>query len=737
EDWEMPPGRPLSSNEIEDIRKWILMGAPDPRVTKISNIKTSITRQDIIAAKKEFWSFRKPEQPEVPTSKNLEWAVTEIDQFVSAKLAENNLTPATDADAETFLRRLCVDLIGLPPNPEQLAWFSQQWNQDREQAIEYVVDKLLQNERYGERWARHWLDVARYAESSGKELNATFPQAWRYRDYVVDAFNKDKPYDEFIREQIAGDLLPAKSDAEWAEHLIATGFLALGPKTLSEQNPRQFVADLIDEQIDTTTRVVLGISVACARCHDHKFDPIPQTDYYAMSGIFLSTNTYYGTSSLTRNRRPSPLIELPLDDPEPNAKPLTKTELAEKKKKLDELQKELDTIQRNRRLAIRGQLYIDGKKVNANDPRISFGQIGRLSSQAADLDAQIKSVKSNGQPASYCMGVQPKSSPMNARLLVRGELNQPAQEVNRGFVQVLQDRPARISSRSSGRLEMAKWMTDEKNPLTARVMVNRIWLHLMGDGLVSTPENFGATGQSPTHPKLLDYLAIQFMESNWSIKTMIKGIVTSRTYRLSSAFNKTNFEIDPDNRYRWRSNQRRIDAEVIRDSMLYVSQTISYDRPRGSQVSQLSASRQTGRAGQPTWDESKTYRSIYLPVMRDNLPRVLAVFDFAEPTMVMGKRESSNTPSQALYMLNNQFVLEQSESLARVLMKESTDQATQVNRAFVVCYGRNATEAELTWAKKFLAEFDPPGNLRRSRQVAKLAAFCQALFASAEFRFLN
>ena len=737
EDWNMPPGKPLSKHEIEDIKKWILMGAPDPRATKVSKINTTITRKEIIAAKKEFWAFQKPTQPEIPVLEKKDWARNEIDAFIGESLAANSLTPAGDADAETFLRRLCVDLIGLPPNPEQLEWFSKEWKKNPDRAIEYVTDKLLQNKRFGERWGRHWLDVARYAESSGKELNAMFLQAWRYRDYVIDSFNADKPYDEFIREQIAGDLIPVQTDEDWAENLIATGFLALGPKTLSEQNPRQFVSDVIDEQIDTTTRVVLGLSVACARCHDHKFDPIPQTDYYAMAGVFLSTDTYFGTASLTRNRRPSPLIELPIDDPDPRTKPLTKSVIAEKKKELAELEQKTAEIQRNRRLAAQGRLFIDGKKVEANDPRVSFLQLGRVSASAAALDAEIKSVNENGQPASYCMGVQPKSSPMNARLLVRGELNQPAQEVERGFVQVLLDRPARISSKSGGRLEMAKWMTDEKNPLTARVMVNRIWLHLFGDGIVTTPENFGATGQYPSHPELLDHLAIRFMESNWSVKTIIKEIVTSRTYRMSSNFDAGNFEKDPDNRYRWRTNKRRIDAEVIRDSMLFVSQNISFERPRGSQVSELAGTRQQLRTNQLSWDETQPYRSVYLPVMRDNLPRVLAVFDFAEPSMVMGKRESSNTPSQALYMLNNKFVLEQAESLARVLAKENSDVGKQVNKAFVLCYGRNATPAEISAAKKFFDEFDPPGTFRRVKQVEKLAAFCQALFASAEFRYLN
>ena len=737
EDWEMPPGRPLAKHEIDDITTWIEMGAPDPRITKIGKVNTTITSEDIESAKKDFWAYQPPSAKRNPEVSNPKWTKNSIDYFVLEKLDENNLTPAADTDAETFLRRICVDLVGLPPTLDQLNWFSNAWKRDKDRAIEYVTKSLLESDRFGERWGRHWLDVARYAESSGKELNATFESAWRYRDYVIDSFNDDKPYDEFIREQIAGDLIPVKTDEEWSEHLIATGFLALGPKTLSEQNPRQFTADVIDEQIDTTTRVVLGTSVACARCHDHKFDPIPQTDYYAMAGIFQSTNTYFGTASIGRNRRPSSLIELPVADPDPRAKSISKSDIAKMKKERDELNQEYMTAQRNRRLAARGQLYIDGKKVNANDPRVSFLKIGRTSAQIAQLDAKIKSVDQNGKPASYCMGVQSTDSPVNSRLLIRGELSKPAQEIPRGLVQVLSNKDHKIGRRSSGRLELANWMTDKSNPLTARVMVNRIWLHLLGEGIVSTPENFGATGQSPTHPELLDYLAVKFMDSGWSVKSIITEIVQSHTYRMDSSFDKKKFEIDPDNRFLWRANQRRIDAEVIRDSLLSIAGNIDFDRPRGSQISELVGTVRGLRPDSMSWDESKTYRSVYLPVMRDNLPRVLAVFDFAEPSMVIGKRDSSNTPSQALYMLNNPFVIQQSEKLARRLINESDQMEQQVRLAFQLTYGRNPTLQEIASAKRFFEKFEPPGRFQRSRNAAALTTFCQALFASAEFRFLN
>src|SRR6056297_1401016 len=287
DDVEMPPSGKLPESVIEDFKQWILMGAPDPRLAEIRVVPSGIG-DDEIAAGRNQWAYTRPRRSPIPRHPDDTWSRTNIDRFVFAAMRNNGLSPAADCDSDTLLRRLHFDLIGLPPHPDQIREFAAACQRDPEQAVAEVVDRLLDSHQFGERWGRHWLDVARYAESSGKEVDATFPHAWRYRDWVIDALNEDKPYDRFVQEQIAGDLLPASSDRQWADQLVATGFLAIGPKTLTEQNPRQFKADLVDEQIDTTTRAILGVSVACARCHDHKFDPIPQTDYYALAGIFGS-----------------------------------------------------------------------------------------------------------------------------------------------------------------------------------------------------------------------------------------------------------------------------------------------------------------------------------------------------------------------------------------------------------------------------------------------------------------
>ncbi|MGI9519816.1 MAG: PSD1 and planctomycete cytochrome C domain-containing protein, partial [Pirellulaceae bacterium] len=575
EDYSMPPNKKLSADIIEDFRQWIEMGAPDPRGQETAvSVNSSVTAEDVKEGR-EFWSFQRPRKPSFDNVPENEWSRGPIDHLVLSELQSNNMQPATDADPGTLLRRLCFDLIGLPPTPYQIEWFMAKWETDPDQAVAGTVDRLLDSDRFGERWGRHWLDVARYAESSGKEINATFPHAWRYRDYVIDSFNEDKRYDRFVEEQIAGDLLPVRSDEQWAENLIATGFLAVGPKTLTEQNPRQFRADLIDEQIDVSTRVFLGVSVACARCHDHKFDPIPQSDYYAMAGIFGSMETYYGTLDTRQNRRPSDLLLLPVEDLSEFDKPLSADELAKLKAELTEVEREYRELARKRR---------EARRSTNPSPELlrSIRQFAQTGARMAALQSVIDSYNEDGTAKTFCMGVQ-STDPIEANLLVRGEVDQPAQKISRGFVQVVGNN-RKIRDQSTGRLELARWMSDEDNPLTARVMANRIWQHLIGKGIVESTENFGATGQPPTHPELLDYLAVSFMDKEWSIKQLIREIATSRTYRMSAAYNAEYYERDPDNKLLWRASPRRLEAEALRDAMLSVGGKLETERPRASEV---------------------------------------------------------------------------------------------------------------------------------------------------------
>ncbi|MFT5127083.1 MAG: hypothetical protein ACI8W8_000683 [Rhodothermales bacterium] len=719
-DYEMPPKRKMPDSVLADFRKWIEMGAPDPRVSDSVVVENNID----IEKGKEFWAFQPAHEPKVPRNRNADWGNNAIDRFVVAKLESEGLKPVSDASPEVLLRRLHFDLVGLPPKPEEVAAFKKAAANDLDAAIASKVDVLLRSPQFGERWGRHWLDVARYAESSGKESNHTYPHAWRYRDYVIDAFNSDKPYDEFIREQIAGDLLPAKTDAEWQEHLIATGFLALGTKGLNERSARQFALDVVDEQIDTTMQAVLGLTVACARCHDHKSDPIPTVDYYALAGIFMSTDSYYGTVDSPVSQRGGELLLLPVPDEEP-IDTISAGQMAALKRRYDEAEAEYEELlssgfrrlegnDQQKRLRLRGTLLLTKGKLNRYDDE--------------------------GNAKSFCMGVQDRKSPSNATVLIRGDRERPAQKVNRGYLQVLDYPAPAIPAKSSGRRELATWITSEDNPLFARVMANRVWQELMGRGIVGTPNNFGQSGQRPTHPELLDYLAMRLMKGGWSIKHLVRGIVSSRVYQLSSEYNAKAYDKDPDNTWFWRADPRQLDAEALRDAMLAVSGGLDLQRPFGSAVARLGDT-VIGRRANPDTSQIATYRSVYLPTLRDAQHESLALFNGADPSTVVGVRESTNVPGQALYLMNNPFVIQQSEAMATQLIREHRTNRERLQHAFLLAYGRKATSEEVATCLRFFADFHPQAKAKTASAEAAgfltFSTFCQGLLASAEFRFLN
>ncbi|MGI9244196.1 MAG: PSD1 and planctomycete cytochrome C domain-containing protein, partial [Verrucomicrobiales bacterium] len=719
-DLEMPPKQKLPADKIADFREWIEMGAPDPRVSE----KIVIGSEIDVEKGKNFWSFHKPEKQAAPEVGDPSWPTSEIDQFVLEKLEAADLSPAPDARADQLLRRLYFDLIGLPPTPDQIAAYGRAWRKDPVAAYRSTVDELLASKQYGERWGRHWLDVARYAESSGKEVNLPFPHAWRYRDYVIDSFNADKPYDRFILEQVAGDLLKIKSDEEWQQNLIATGFLAVGTKGLNERDPRQFTLDLADEQIDTTTQAILGLTASCARCHDHKTDPIPMTDYYALSGIFQSTKTYFGTIGVIINRRGTKLLELPVPDKKPLAT-LSQADLEQIRSRIASIEQELlDARQQGRRNMAGGQ---------ATNQQMLI----RLRSGLAQLRARLNGFDEDGAAKTLAMGVQDHDVPVEPTVLLRGEIDMPAQKVSRGFLQVLEhaETPPVIPAKSSGRLEFAQSLASAENPLTARVMVNRVWGHLFGRGIVPSENNFGSTGQAPTHPELLDHLALEFIDSGWSIKSLIRSIVTSRSYQMGTQFDPGAFEKDPDNRLLWRMTPRRLDAEALRDAMLSASGDLDRRRPLGSVVTD------GGRLTAGRFNSPDDYRSVYLPIVRGAMPESLALFDAADPSRVIGGRDETNVPGQALYLMNNPFVIAQAEELAGRLGREAKTPAEQIARAFLICYGRMVGSAEKEASLAFLNRFEmaaggSSGERKAKRHLA-LTSFCQSLFASAEFRYLN
>jgi cytochrome c553 len=714
ESLRMPPkGGKLTDEVIADFEAWVAMGAPDPRDASASTSKakarsTPVVDKEVEEARRG-WAFQIPKATTPPKVKDAAWPKTDVDRFLLAGLEAQGLRPVDDADRRTLIRRASFDLVGLPPSPEEVEAFVFDTSPD---AFAKVVDRLLASPRFGERWGRHWLDVARFAESSGK-ANLLYSNAWRYRDWVIAALNADKPYDAFVKEQVAGDLLPASDPRERADHLVATGFLALGSKTHNTRNRQQFLVDLADEQVDATSQAFLGLTVACARCHDHKFDPISQRDYSALSGIFQSTQTRYGTlPGLVQNANPSPLIELPEAARAPSAQP---------------------TLTPDRLAALQAQLAELLKARDALTPDENFSPKGfQTRTRVAVLKFRVASYRPDGTPRAYAMGAVDRPEPVDSPFYVRGELEHPDGTIPRGLIRVLcADTPPPIE-RGSGRLELANWLASRENPLTARVMVNRVWLHLFGRGLVATPDNFGAAGQPPSHPELLDTLAASFMDQGWSVKGLIRRIMLSRGYQLASTHDPKAFSVDPDNALVWRMSPRRLEAEPLRDAILAVSGKLDLTPPVGSPVG-LAGEGPAGPFRGFQQDAQDRHRAVYLPVVRDLLPESLSLFDFADPSLPAGERATTSGPTQALYLMNSPFVIRQAEAAAARLLADKGDDVARVELAYRRFLSRPPTSPEIDRARAFLAGFSK-GDLT---PLAAWTAFCQALYASGEFRYLD
>jgi hypothetical protein len=734
----MPPKKKLAAAVVRDFEEWIRLGAPDPRTGAKSAYKSLDLEQG-----RKHWAYQPPKRAAEPTVKNAAWPRTDVDRFLLAALEAKGLAPMADADRRTLLRRVTFDLTGLPPTPAEAEAFAADPSPD---AFEKVVDRLLASPRFGEKWARHWLDVARYAESTGKTVNFNYPHAWRYRDYVIAAFNADKPYDQLIKEQLAGDLMKSDDPKVTAERLIATGFLAIGPITLNERSGLKFELDVADEQIEVTTQAFLGITAACARCHDHKFDPIPQKDYYALAGIFRSTETCYGTVRYINAQRPTPLLPLPKAANPVAAVP--RQTAAERQRVEGQIKAVRDSMKRMK------------------DPIQQFFASGRI----ALLQARLDAYDGDGNPKLRAMGVRDKParsgfSPPRGRfggpggftydgtraiadspVYNRGEPDQPGDtRVRRGALQVISKAPLTVGPTSSGRLELAAWIASRENPLTARVMVNRVWLQLFGRGLVPTANDFGLAGRPPTHPELLDRLAHHFIDNGWSVKKLIKHLVMSRVYQLGSTANAAAVEIDPDNTLLWRMTPRRLDAESLRDALLAVSGQLDTTPPVGSAVARTGEGpvARFGPGGDPIAaainDPRNTHRSIYLPIVRDRLPEVLSLFDGADPVLITADRPTTTVPSQSLFLLNNAFVMRAADAAADRLLKSSGAEGDRVREAFVRFYSRPPTAGEQAGAAAFLKAYraqltkDRVPAPRQEREA--WSAFCQALFASAEFQY--
>ncbi len=665
-----PPKAKLSAQAIDDITAWIKLGAAWPDEKAIA-----------VADPRQHWAFQPVKTSALPAVKNQEWAVDPIDAFILAKLEAKGLKPNPPADPRTLIRRVYSDLIGLPPTYEEAEEFAKAWDAagaKPQAAWEKVVDRLLADPRYGERWARHWLDVARYADTKGYvfQEERRYAYAYTYRDYVIKAFNADLPYDQFLMQQLAADRLVAKGEAP-ASSQAAMGFLTLGRRFLNN------IQDITDDRIDTVTRGMLGLTVACARCHDHKYDPIPTKDYYGLYGIFTSST----------EPKDLPLV----------GEPAQTKEFVEFEKKVADLEKAVKEYQAK---------Y---KKELAEKNRKNRDELKALEKKVDGFKAS-----SPAAPARAMVMVD-KTNPGDARVLLRGSPGNPGSIAPRQFLTILSADKPRPFKDGSGRLELARAIADKNNPLTARVMVNRIWMHHFGAGLVASPSNFGLRADPPSHPELLDYLATTFMDNGWSIKKMHKRILLSRTYQLSSAEHPKAREIDADNRLLARANRRRLEFESLRDSLLLVSGQL--DPAMGGKSVDITAAPYSKR------------RTIYGYIDRQNLPGVFRTFDFASPDSSTPVRYETTVPQQALFMLNHPFVQEQ----ARMLMRraDGKDAAEKIQRLHRLVYARDADAAEVRLGQQFVETAAKQTGPSGANALTAWERYAQALLLANEFVFVD
>lgn len=702
----MPPKKPLPRSVIADFETWVSMGSPDPRPADAVPTVAPMPESTIdLDAARAHWAYQ-------PLHRSDDAG---IDEQLRVAMMAKGLTPAASADRETLVRRLTLDLIGLPPTPDEVIAFLDDPRDDKV-ALDSVVDRLLDSKHFGEHWGRHWLDVARFAESSGKEVNLFYPFAWRYRDYVIDAFNDDKPYDEFIRQQIAGDLLLATDPDDRAENIVATGLLAIGPKSHIERDSRQFALDVVDEQIDAISQAILGTTVSCARCHDHKFDPISQKDYYALAGIFASTDTLFGGVRTAQTNRTTGLVELPRDADVPTPEPMSMRERETLTRQLERLVE-----------ATRG----------GGNPAMSIA----ATVATATTKAKLSHYRDDGTPLNLAMCVR-EGQPVDLPMLIRGEMDRPSAVVRRGLPQIFTDENSDAILRGSGRLELAQWMTDPNHPLTSRVMANRVWQHLFGVGLVTSPDNFGTTGSPPSHPLLLDHLATSLVDGGWSIKSLIREIVSTEAYRMSSANEATNMAIDPDNVHVWRQNAKRLPAESIRDSILVAAGTFDPVPPVGSPVTRFGDGQTRvldrpsrpmmgyrGVASGPSLEPKPNTRSVYLPVLRDRIDPMLDAFDFPDASLVTGRRDATTIASQSLYFMNDDAVIKNADAMATRVLDHSDEVGQRIRFAFLCALSRRPTADEIRILESYV---------RSSGQIDRpevWSAVCQSLMATAEFRY--
>jgi hypothetical protein len=762
EEFEMPPKEKLPDSVIRDFETWIVMGAPDPRETAADTPKRTL---DLDEGRKH-WAFQAVTDSQPPTVKDGNWPLDPLDHFILARMEAAGLKPVVDADRYTWLRRVSLDLTGLPPTPAEIEMFVRD---DSPGAHETVVDRLLGSRAFGERWARHWLDLTGYADMMGTSNNVFAEHAWRYRDYLIEAYHKDKPFDRFVREQIAGDLLPASSPTEQAENITATGFLMVGDVEIVEPDKAKLEADHIDTQVIKIGTAFLGMTLGCVRCHDHKFDPISLQDYYGIAGMLRSSPSTHKIPFGVWSKLNT--TELP-ETPDQLAQ-RQKLE-AEHAEKLASMKAERDKMEVEKKSVVEELAQLDsaekassvaqdaakasGETQSASEPVSSASEKKQsLTKRRDELAEQLKKLATAIQHAEFFQSKVPTvfamhdgEQPADMPIYIRGNPYAPGAVVRRGAVQVASWEPfPEIPTGQSGRLQLADWLADQRNPLTPRVAVNRIWQKLFGEGLVRSVDYFGTRGETPSHPELLDHLATRFVRNGWSQKQLIRALVLSRTYRIGSANDAHAVNVDPDNRLLWRMHRQRLDAEALRDGLLAASGELQASEGgpglvleevencgdlRQSGVNPPNYSHRKPRAGQ------EFQRTIYLPVMRTNFnshDQVRSFFDFVNPAQIAGQRSQTVVPTQSLFVMNNDLFRQRAKSLADRVIAESPSPEARLNQLWLRVVNRPITSAECEDAMAFLAQFEASLEVNEAavRESLRWQELCHSLLASNEFLF--
>ncbi|HEY1050225.1 MAG TPA: PSD1 and planctomycete cytochrome C domain-containing protein [Prosthecobacter sp.] len=860
QDMQMPPKGSLPAAEVKALEEWVKMGAPDPREAVVAaKGGAGAPRVIDIAEGSKHWAFRPIAKPQVPAVE----AANPIDAFVLAKLAEKNLSLAPAADKRTLIRRATFDLTGLPPTAAEVEAFLADTAPD---AFAKVVDRLLRSPQSGEKWGRHWMDVARYSDSNGLDENIALGTAWRYRDYVVQALNKDKPFDEFLTEQLAGDLLEAKDVPTRQEHVTATAFLNLGAKVLAEPDKEKLTMDVVDEQIDVMGRAFMGLTLGCVRCHDHKFDPIPTTDYYALAAIFKSTQSFSvdrigalstayeapvgsfddfaavksserilkdqkssvakaegeANAALRKEAREHAVdylvaaLELPatptlsgvapvakkhglrahillncrvylaaneglpvfkpwqeavrgqgdvaklrehfttlfaeaekvVKKPAAKAAPATKTKAEKKANNLAKKEAE-KAAEAEGALAEQARAALDnnaGFLALPPEPMVLYTK--EVAEKVRSLKDTMMSTESNlaDLPTTLAVSEAPKVL-KELPVHIRGSHLALGKPVPRGFIQVVQGPakpPKSFPEAQSGRMELARWLASPEHPLTSRVIANRIWSWHFNQGIVSTTDNFGLLGQAASHPELLDWLARWFTSNGWSMKDMHRLIMSSRTYQqasmataegLEKAFNQ-----DPENRLLWHFPVRRLEAEEIRDSLLHVGGTLD-STIGGKTIPRRNREFVFNHTSKDLTTYGSTRRTLYLPIIRNNLYDLLQQFDHPDPATSTGLRNSSVVSPQALLLMNSELAKGAAAAFAQRVEKAGGDVTARLRAAYRLAYAREATETDLRRARDFLTATEAALNSTQQdagkREGQTWTLLCQALMMSNEFIYLR